>query len=633
MANIISKINSAVKKVTSSIGGKTQTASAATAKAPTTFKNPAGYKPVATTTKLSSTGAPMSVAKPVSGVLKVPNQTLASSIKNYTPYAGSYAQTTGYKAPTTVSKGTSGSSVRSASLGSALATGQDFGAQNSSSNFSDLSSLGSNQGMGNVNLPSSNVINAPNVLGTSNTKLTIPEQTTPDYSSAIPIVNPVDQQDPTKQREDSLKDYLKQLTEAPSSADAYNRAQRETGILEKQKLVGDLTGTLNGIVARGQANQLAQVGQGRGIPEAIIGGIQAQIGRETAIAALPIQAQLEAAQGNLEMANDNLDKLFKIYSDDAKNEYEYKKEQKKMVYEYATEKEKRALEKLDKQEERAYQEKKDILATNKTIAIEAAKNGATAGTLTKIANAGSLAEAISTAGKYMLNTQVVKLDNGNTVVIDSTGRVIKSLGGAKAETGNNFVITKDTLKNTYGNDVVSLIASTIKATGAKQNQSTNDAINVISGLQQLVKDAPNGVFKGLAPLRLLPNKAKSTEALTNLSNIEAVNLKVQQWASGAALTDAQTKQVAKMTPQKGDTDKQVQAKANALANYMVSQVSGQLAGQGVGFSIDKVDLFTKTPEQELKQLYQSPAMKQKIQQAVQMFPNYTDAEILQIIQI
>jgi len=208
--------------------------------------------------------------------------------------------------------------------------------------------------------PTSNVINAPTVLNPYNDKIVFPEPAATDYSQYIPT--PIEQQvaDATKEKDTAFQDMLKSIVEPPSKADAYKKAQKETQILKEQQLVNDLTGQLNGIVARGQANQLSLVGQGRGIPEAIIGGQQAQIGRETAIAALPIQAQLSAAQGNLEMANDNLDTLFKIYSEDAKNEYEYKKEIKKAVYDFATEKEKKALEKLDKLEDRAYKETQDL---------------------------------------------------------------------------------------------------------------------------------------------------------------------------------------------------------------------------------------------------------------------------------
>jgi len=218
---------------------------------------------------------------------------------------------------------------------------------------------GSSLGSSSPNLPSTNVVATP-TLGLQNTKLTLPEQAVTDYSTAIPTTQEQLVAQAQDNTQNSLQDYLASIMDAPSSADAYARAQRETDILARQQEVSDLQGQLNGIVARGESQQLAQVGQGRGIPEAIIGGIQAQIGRETAIASLPVAAQLSAAQGNLEMANENLDTLFKIYSDDAKNEYEYKREVKKAVYDFASAKEKRELEKMDKLEERAYQETQDL---------------------------------------------------------------------------------------------------------------------------------------------------------------------------------------------------------------------------------------------------------------------------------
>src|SRR3990167_424811 len=255
----------------------------------------------------------------------------------------------------------------------ALSAGQ-FGGDTSFSSFSSQSSPSGGLSSNASNVPQSSVVNT-NTLAANNTKLTFPEATIPDYSQLIPT--PIEQQvaDAGADRDTALQDLLKSMAEPPDSSKAYEKAQRETGILQKQQLVNDLTGELNGIVAKGQAQQLAQVGQGRGIPEAIIGGIQAQIGRETAIAALPIQAQLSAATGNLEMANENLDTLFKIYSEDARNEYEYKREVKKMVYDFATEKEKKALEKLDKQEERAYKETQDLNDERNAYAKMAFENG------------------------------------------------------------------------------------------------------------------------------------------------------------------------------------------------------------------------------------------------------------------
>lgn len=323
------------------------------------------------------------------------NQIIASAVKSKDPKALSIALArygsgfTTPNAPTALSPGQfggttappqrinlkSGTSTRSSNIPQPIISppGKIGLTSFSSSGFSQ--SQGSSLSSNTPNTPSTNVINAPNVLNTANTKLTFPEATIPDYSQYIPT--PIEQQatDAGEEKDTALKDLLKSMAEPPDDAKAYKKAQKETQILQKQQLVNDLTGQLNGIVAKGQAQQLAQVGQGRGIPSEIIGGIQAQIGRETAIAALPIQAQLSAAQGNLEMAENNLNTLFKIYQEDATREFEYKKEVKKMVYEYASEKEKRALEKLDEEDDRAYDSKKTNISAINQIAIEVAKNG------------------------------------------------------------------------------------------------------------------------------------------------------------------------------------------------------------------------------------------------------------------
>ena len=290
-----------------------------------------------------------------------------------------------------------------------------------------------------------------------------------------------------------------------------------------------------------------------------------------------------------------------------------------------------------KEEERKYKKIEDNETLIKDIKLLAAKNNAPISVISKLSSIdtskpGAFDEALKSVGNYLGDNQIIKLDNGNTIMVNAQGKQIASFGGAKTEgSSNNYAFTKEMIKNNYNNDLVGAIAGTIRKSGAKQSQSTNDAINVIAGLQTLAQDNPTGEFPGLSPIRLLPGKLKSPEAINNLSNIEAINLKVQQWASGAALTEAQTKQVEKITPRKGDTDKQVKTKTNALANYMLGQISGQLAGQGIGFSIKNADLFTKTPEQELADLAKDPIMKKKIEEASRQFPNYSDEEILQIV--
>lgn len=169
--------------------------------------------------------------------------------------------------------------------------------------------------------------------------------------------------------------YLRSIMEAPpSSADAYRKAQEETGILKKQQLVSDLSGKLDTITAAAEANKLRVIGQGRGIPEAIIGGQQAQIAREAAIEALPVAAQLNAAQGNLQMAEQNLNTLFKIYSDDATNKYNQKQKVNEAFFSILTGQQKAQLDKIEKAETRAYNEQQNDLQYARQLAGKAFEN-------------------------------------------------------------------------------------------------------------------------------------------------------------------------------------------------------------------------------------------------------------------
>ena len=165
------------------------------------------------------------------------------------------------------------------------------------------------------------------------------------------------------------------MSQTPDIAGIESKIRNQLGIEQKQQEVNSLQGQLNAIVAQGQQNQLRVVGQGRGIPEAILGGQQAQFARETAIASLPVQAQLEAAQGNLEMANESLDRLFKIYSDQAQNEYNAKNRMYEVMSSISDKKVQRLFEEKKIENERAYQEKRDLYKEQNDYAKMALSNG------------------------------------------------------------------------------------------------------------------------------------------------------------------------------------------------------------------------------------------------------------------
>lgn len=142
---------------------------------------------------------------------------------------------------------------------------------------------------------------------------------------------------------DIAKARLATMSAPPKIEDIYNSLPEKAAFENAQKEVQNRTAELNAIVTKSQADQLSTIGQGRGIPEAIIGGQQAQIAREAAIKALPVQALLSAAQGNLQMAQQHLDTVFKLRSEDAKAQYDYRNKIIDTVLDYATKAEERKL--------------------------------------------------------------------------------------------------------------------------------------------------------------------------------------------------------------------------------------------------------------------------------------------------
>lgn len=207
-----------------------------------------------------------------------------------------------------------------------------------------------------------------------------------------------------------FKDLMKAQ---PDNAEIYNDALKQSGKEEAQKLVAEKTAQLGAITSKAQADQLSLVGQGRGIPEAIIGGQQAQIAREAAIRALPISAELAAAQGNLEMATENLNTLYKIKSDDAANKYAFKVKVADYAIQFATKSQANKINFLkDAYKEQQDAEQENIAQLHK-IALELASKGKSSAFLSKIdpKDSNAVFNAIQMAGTAL---QDVKAGSGSS---------------------------------------------------------------------------------------------------------------------------------------------------------------------------------------------------------------------------
>ena len=122
--------------------------------------------------------------------------------------------------------------------------------------------------------------------------------------------------------------YLKPDANQAQNAyeDTYGITSRQAGreYRAAQNEVQQYTSQLNNITANRDASILALEDTGRGQTTGFIGGEQGRIQRQAAIAALPVQAQLAAAQGNLEIAKSHVDSLFQMKIKDIETEQAYK---------------------------------------------------------------------------------------------------------------------------------------------------------------------------------------------------------------------------------------------------------------------------------------------------------------------
>ncbi len=457
------------------------------------------------------------------------------------------------------------------------------------------------------------VVNTGQLSGTG-APLTLPTQTdTNNYDNIIKGVTSgqISQTDAQNQginnETNSLTAMLKQVNDSigapPSSADAYNRAQNETGILAKQQKVADLTGQLNTITANGQAAQTSLVGQGRGIPDAIIGGQQAEIGRETAIAALPVSAQLNAAQGNLQMAQQNLNTLFQIYSTDATNAYNYKKDSAMAVYNIASSAEQKKLDSFLANIKDIHDTQQANIAAVQNLSLTLLKNQAPASLLAAVAKTTSLADAIKVKGlSAYMSSPADKLD-----LAIKQQQLIKAKND-NAASSNLSALSPYTKTDYSGNAYIDLsaLSPTDKAKYAKLVPvgtplllTAGDAskINAISDTKtnlQNISDSINGILnnKEVPSSQGIGNSIKGALGNANIGSFKAYRTaiinSVQALAGGAGsglrinkaeIDAAMNNDLPVITGIHADNLQQAQAKLANL-NKQLDNWSRQLLGGG-----------------------------------------------------
>jgi hypothetical protein len=240
-----------------------------------------------------------------------------------------------------------------------------------------------------------------------------------------------------------LQNMLQELiTKKENVYDNPDVRRQQADVQQKQQQVSDLTAQLNNVVAQQNADllKLRGVGSQEGVTETVYGGQAATINREAAIKALPIQAALSAAQGNLKLAEDYLTQLTTWKKEEIDNDFAYKSAVRDSVRDFVKGEEKARLDALDKQEQRSYQEKRDNINSQDAWMKFAVQNGQST-LVSAIAAldpastifAQSLA-SITQQLKPKADTQVVEV-GGRKVLIDTqTGATVRDLGASSSGT-------------------------------------------------------------------------------------------------------------------------------------------------------------------------------------------------------
>ncbi len=369
-------------------------------------------------------------------------------------------------------------------------------------------------------LPGLEVTNPGDVVGMNNAALApglADMGITYDSKSGFGYSSPTE----TTGQANSLTDLIQQrmqmmsAVEMPSQEKLYRDTLRESGKKAAEADVNAYTQQLNTIVANRDAAMLSLEGQGRGITETIIGGQQAQVQKEAAIRALPVQAQLAAAQGRLDQANEYINTMFTIKSADAKAKYDRSIKIIDTYFEYAEKAEQRQFEDIKAQKAQKYQEEQNLLSMQNQLMISALERGASSAVLSAISNSKSAQEAITAAGPALRP----KATAASTKAPD-----LQNFGTNDAPVWKQWNAATGSWEDINGLD----------AMGGTSTEDTQKTLDQISFLKNTIKDAqgladatgPNwitqaagNVFVGNTRVKQLQNKIDSLK--TNLLTISS----------------------------------------------------------------------------------------------------------------
>ena len=445
------------------------------------------------------------------------------------------------------------------------------------------------------------------IIGNTSNVVVPPQQQTPlpDFSK-FQISNTARQNELEVEEGEIVSDIT-------AATDKLATKNARKGELETAQGIPALSGQLNELnnqirSVQSEAFAATNKSQDRLAPTFAITGEQAQIERQRAVKVYGLAAAAEAIQGNIALANDNVARALDAEFAGLEQEIETKKflltlNERNFNKEEARRAEAQQIA-LDQQKD-ALAQQRESRASILQIMMQAAQNGADNLTLNRIQLAKSPEEAISYAGQalgaeFEARMQQQRFENNlqlRSMALNEAKFTYQKIADQAATAGN--MVTAQAAQ-----DLTSVLGNGKIGQGTKT--SIANILGVMNATEDLAKSRPDGKFAGYYPgagiVNLItPNGFKRAETVQNEGYLDAINLKVQQWASGAALTVEQTKQVQRFTPAKNDSDRVVKAKLNNLTNFMQQQVKSALQSEGIMYEPVKVDLWA--PQQTLADIF------------------------------
>jgi len=479
---------------------------------------------------------------------------------------------------------------------------------------------------------------------------------------------------------------MQQLT---GKSQAQRQAEIAAGVDSSNAQLGSLK--VEAVNLENQMNQALLNTAPEGMGQRALVGEKARIQNSYMLQIGANSAMQQALQGNIELAIQTATKTVNAAYEPIENDLkvalqklEFKQGDLTKAEAKANEAQKQAI--LDEQAK--ITDEKNTKNTLMQMAVEAGKNGASNEVMNAIINSTDASEAFKIGAQYIAkeipNTDIVKLDNGNTILIDkNSGDIIRQFGGAKTvdtssinSSGVSFkagsVPFQATIENAASmegsvagnartlNELGNLAASgdyksllvrlqnqAKKGMAAADKTEVTKAekqVSAMNRMQKVLKEYENaggdmGYLKGtkdkiatrIGKLAVDPKfKSIATELTAAFQQYRAD-------MTGAAFGAQESAEYAQVIPTEDKTFELNAAIMDGLKNYMKEKVDSSYSiALGEGYQNVK-GLAENPPVQQkkatsLNELYNSsPELQTQIENILNDNPNLSEDEVMQIL--